>query len=84
MTSEDALYKEELFEELVELCQSKADEFAMLGYDNVTAQEVWDCVFASYKEIPLKHKLVNDILSLKSNKYMNWLMINMYKKSSSI
>ncbi|MGC5327987.1 post-transcriptional regulator [Brevibacillus sp. SYSU BS000544] len=84
MSNKDALNKEAMFEELAEICESKAEEFAMLGYDNVTGQDIWDCVFGSYKEIPLKHKLVNDILSLKPNKYMNWLMINMYKNSGSI
>ncbi len=84
MAAEAAFDKDEVFLEVVELCQSKADEFAMLGYDNVTARDIWECVSQAYKEIPRKHQLVNDILSLKPNKYMNYLMINMYKNSNRI
>ncbi|WP_019120111.1 post-transcriptional regulator [Brevibacillus massiliensis] len=70
---------EELKAEVHMLCQSKAQEFALLGYDNITPDDIWKCVSASYKEIPPKHQLVNDILSLKATKYMNWLLVNMYK-----
>jgi len=70
---------QELFEELRSLCESKADEFALLGYENVTAEDVWACVSSTYKEIPPLHQVVNDILALKITRYMNWLMIRMYK-----
>lgn len=75
---------DELYQELFELCKSKAEEFALLGYENITAEEVWKCVSANYKELPAIHVVVNDILSLKVNKYMNWLMVNMYKNPGSI
>jgi hypothetical protein len=73
--------EEELFQEVLALCESKAEEFAMLGYENITPAEIWKCVSSSYKELPAIHQLVNDILSLKITKYMNWLMINMYKNA---
>jgi hypothetical protein len=75
---------QDVFWELRELCESKAEEFALLGYDNISAEDVWKCVSSVYQEIPPLHKIVNDILSLKANKYMNWLMVNMYKNSGSI
>lgn len=84
MTAGEAFNKEEAFAEVAELCQSKADEFILLGYDNITAKDIWECVSQGYKELPRQHQLVNDILSLKPNKYMNYLMINMYKNSSRI
>ncbi|MFY0543406.1 post-transcriptional regulator [Brevibacillus sp. H7] len=77
----DERHKQELFEEVRSLCESKAEEFAMLGYDNVKAEDVWECVSSAYKQVPAMHQLVNDILSLKVTKYMNWLMIQMYKNS---
>ncbi len=77
----DEQRKQELFAEVRSLCESKAEEFALLGYDNVTAGDVWECVCSSYKMMPAMHQLVNDILSLKVTKYMNWLMIQMYKNS---
>lgn len=73
--------EEELFQEVLGLCESKAEEFSLLGYENITAAEIWKCVSSSYKELPAMHRLVNDILSLKITKYMNWLMINMYKNA---
>jgi len=73
--------KQEWFSEVESICQSKAEEFALLGYDNVKAEDIWECVTHAYKEIPPLHRLVNDILSLKPNKYMNYLMIQMYRNS---
>ncbi|MFC8687756.1 post-transcriptional regulator [Brevibacillus porteri] len=77
----DQAQKQEWYGQVASLCVSKAEEFALLGYDNVAAEDVWECVTNSYKEMPPIHQLVNDILSLKPNKYMNYLMIQMYKNS---
>lgn len=77
----DQASKREWFEEVAALCQSKAEEFALLGYENVSAEDVWECVAQAYKEKPRLHKMVNDILSLKPNTYMNYLMLQMYKNS---
>ncbi len=73
--------EEELFKQVYELCKSKSEEFALLGYENVTPKEIWMCVSSSYKEFPALHRLVNDILSLKTTKYMNWQMMNVYRNS---
>lgn len=81
MIEGQALGEDELFLQVLSLCESKAEEFALLGYESITPEEIWKCVSASYKELPAIHQLVNDILSLKITKYMNWLMINMYKSS---
>ncbi len=80
----DEATEAELYGKMQELCESKASEFALLGYDNVTPEDVWKCVVSQYKEVPATHQLVNDILSLKNTKYMNWLMINLYKNPGSI
>ncbi|WP_421616845.1 post-transcriptional regulator [Brevibacillus sp. TJ4] len=77
----DQTSKQQWFEEIAALCQSKAEEFALLGYDNVTAEDIWECVCQAYKEKPPLHQMVNDVLSLKPNKYMNYLMLQMYKNS---
>ncbi|GAB7386512.1 hypothetical protein BSNK01_03470 [Bacillaceae bacterium] len=71
---------EELSPEIQNLCRSKAEEFALLGYGRVKGEDVWNCVCAGYKDgLPRLHRLVNDILSLKTTKFMNWLMLNAYK-----
>jgi hypothetical protein len=74
------LTMDDLTEAVEQLCISKAEEFALLGYDNVTGEEVWKCVSSKYKKgYPALHVIVNDILSLKADKFMNWLLIQSYK-----
>lgn len=50
-----------------------------MGYE-VEAADIWKCVSSQYKkEMPPLHQVVNDILSLKITKYMNWAMVEAYK-----
>nr|WP_274362780.1 MULTISPECIES: post-transcriptional regulator [unclassified Paenibacillus] len=64
-----------------EVCNSKAEEFHMLGYDRVSGKDIWDCVSSKYKETPPIHKVVNDILSLKPTQFMNWMTLSVWKMS---
>ncbi|MDQ8737371.1 post-transcriptional regulator [Paenibacillus sp. LHD-38] len=75
---------EELSRMIEELCISKAEEFQLIGYEHVTGQEVWECVSEKYKKtgLPELHELVNDILSLKVMKFMNFVTISAYKGTS--
>jgi hypothetical protein len=78
--SEHPLTVQELNEMLEQLCESKAEEFALLGYDQVTGKEIWECVSSRYKKgYPALYVIVNDILSLKPDKFMNWLLMQAYK-----
>jgi len=71
---------EELNKQIEDLCKSKAEEFAFMGYEHVTGKEVWKCVSHKYNnELPPLHKMVNDILSLKVTTFMNWMTLNAYK-----
>lgn len=64
-----------------ELCTSKAEEFELLGYENVSGKEIWECVSDKYKKgVPALHQVVNDILSLKTTQYMNWMTMNVVYK----
>jgi len=68
-------------EDLNALCVSKVEEFTLLGYDNVSAEDVWKCVSSRYKlGLPALNQVVNDILSLKVNRFMNWAMMKAYKE----
>ena len=64
-----------------ELCSSKAEEFRLIGYENITAEEVWQCVSAGYAKTgqPQLHQVVNDILSLKVTKFMNFMTMSAFK-----
>lgn len=71
----------ELNEIIENLCLSKVEEFVLLGYEHVTGKEIWDCVSDKYRKtgVPSLHQIVNDILSLKSTQFMNWMTISMYR-----
>lgn len=78
---EEKMEQEELNEMIERLCQSKAEEFKMLGYQEINGKDIWDCVSDKYakKGTPSLHVVVNDILSLKTTQYMNWITLRMYK-----
>lgn len=77
----EELTEEELNQVIEELCLSKAEEFKLIGYEHVDGREIWDCVNESYQKTgtPQLHQIVNDIMSLRVTKFMNWLTINAYK-----
>ncbi|MBF0706409.1 post-transcriptional regulator [Alkalihalobacillus hwajinpoensis] len=64
--------------------ESKRDEFLLLGYSGATMDEIWECLLArlernnELEEVKL-HRLVNEIMRLSVNEYMNWLTIHAYK-----
>ncbi|PWK08980.1 post-transcriptional regulator [Tumebacillus permanentifrigoris] len=77
----NALNSEQRLTEAIEqVCTSKAEEFHLLGYEQVTGAEVWECVSQKYKMIPPLHRVINDVLTLKTNVFMNWLLIRAYKQ----
>lgn len=76
----ELLREDELMQSIEELCNSKAEEFCFYGYENITGEQIWACVSESYRRgWPRLNRLVNDIMSLKANRFMNWLMISVYK-----
>ena len=77
---DETLSETELNETIRELCDSKAEEFRLLGYEQVTGEDVWYCVSDKYKTgYPPLHRIVNDILSLKATTLMNWITLSIYK-----
>jgi predicted mannosyl-3-phosphoglycerate phosphatase (HAD superfamily) len=75
------LTDEEISRMIEEICESKAEEFRLLGYEHVTAQEIWECVSEKYAKtgMPRLHRVVNDIFSLKITQFMNWLTLTAYR-----
>lgn len=78
---EEEMTEAELSKMLEGLCQSKAEEFRMLGYEHVFGEQIWECVSDKYQKngMPALHQVVNDILSLKVTQFMNWNTMNIYK-----
>lgn len=72
---------DDLNKQIEDLCNSKAKEFALMGYDNIKGHTIWQCVSEKYDEnnLPPLHKIVNDILTLKVTTFMNWMTLNAYK-----
>ena len=80
MEVNDELTIKDLRIEMRPICQSKAEEFHLLGYEHVSAEEIWDCVASRYKSsVPALHQVVNDILSLKVTVFMNWMTMRVYR-----
>lgn len=80
-SGESLLDQTELNEMIERLCESKAEEFRLIGYEHVSGKDIWECVSDSYhkKGIPPLHQVVNDILSLKVTQFMNYITLNMYR-----
>ncbi|WP_028611796.1 post-transcriptional regulator [Paenibacillus harenae] len=72
---------DELNRVIEELCNSKAEEFRLIGYEHITGKEIWDCVNDKYAKSgqPELHQMVNDILSLKVTKFMNYMTLSAFK-----
>lgn len=79
----EELTNAELTEVIETLCESKAEEFRLLGYENVTSDEIWDCLGHKYDKqgMPKLHELVSDILSMRVNQFMNYVTMSSYKSA---
>lgn len=67
--------------DLKKLCTAKAEDFHLLGYQEVTASEVWKCVQAMTKgNVPL-HQWVANIMNLKVGQFMNFMTMSAYRGS---
>ncbi|WP_010498689.1 post-transcriptional regulator [Paenibacillus elgii] len=80
---DEPMNDEELSRVIEEICRSKAEEFRMIGYEQVTGEEIWECVSDKYHKtgVPPLHRIVNDILSLKATQFMNWMTMSIYKNA---
>ena len=80
---ETVMNEEELASAIEQVCRSKAEEMRLIGYEHVTAEDVWECVSSKYKKegMPRLHKVINDVLSLKATSLMNYMTISAYKGS---
>lgn len=62
---------------------SKVEEFALLGYDKVKVNELWEYLkqkkWRKPKEEPNLHEIVENIMSIKVSDYMNYASIEAMK-----
>ncbi|RYG74798.1 hypothetical protein EU245_01045 [Lentibacillus lipolyticus] len=68
--------------EVLPVLESKASEFRLMGYDNATRDDVWNCLNEKvWKGDPSKRlfEIIQDIFQLSSNVYMSYLTINAHQ-----
>lgn len=74
---------EEITEDLLHLLESKVEEFHVLGYGEVTTDDIWQYMRGLRKNRPTSlHALVNGILCLQPQAFMNFAMRKMYEHAS--
>ena len=66
--------------------KSKREEFAVLGYDAVTEQELWAYLLKKKWKKPKEdvhlYEIVADILSIQPGHYMNFATVEAFKHGS--
>lgn len=68
--------------QLFTVIESKVEEFKLMGYDNATRENVWNCLKEKvWKGNPEKRlfQVVEDIFHLSSNKFMSYLTVKSYQ-----
>lgn len=79
MNPESAAHVRPYVRELLTLCAGKVDEFRLLGYEEVTMDEVWSFVCAKMKEDAPIYQWVDFILCIRVMDFMNYQTIEAYK-----
>lgn len=76
-------WKEQIYPALM----SKKDELLLMGYSEVTIDEIWEClkhhVWKNNREKKL-HEVVQDVLHLPSHTYMNYLTLNVLQSDDAL
>ncbi|WP_054970636.1 post-transcriptional regulator [Alicyclobacillus ferrooxydans] len=70
---------EDYTDEIRRLCEMKADDFHLLGYEEVEPAEIWECVNSSLKGQVRLHDVVAGVLGLQVGKFMNWMTMQAYR-----
>ncbi|WP_026693803.1 post-transcriptional regulator [Peribacillus kribbensis] len=73
-------------ENVMPALESKADEYSLLGYGEVSVDEIWLFLTKKKWKAPKEEKrlfeVVEDILSLTAVDFMNFAVIEAYKQPS--
>ncbi|VEF47669.1 post-transcriptional regulator of ComE expression [Bacillus freudenreichii] len=66
---------------------SKAEEFAVLGYEDVTIKDIWrfltEKTWKKPKEGVRVYELVSDVLSLRVGDFMNFVTMEAFRSQES-
>ncbi len=65
--------------------QSKLEEFSLLGYEQVSENELWNFLlqkkWRKISETKLIHEIVADIMSIKVGEFFNYATIEAFKEA---
>ncbi len=68
-------------EDILHLLRDKVDEFRLLGYGAVSIDDLWGYFCGQKKRRPVNlHELVNAVLCLQPQQFMNYTMQEIYRK----
>ena len=75
------LTDEQLHQLLGALCERKAEDFRLLGYQMIDGTNIWSCLLHRYTHsgLPALYILVEDLISLQPHDFMNWRTLSLYK-----
>jgi hypothetical protein len=65
--------------DLLWLCEVKAKEFHLMGYEEVTAIDIWQCVLQLTKGARPLHQMVAAILGLQPGQFMHYETMNAWQ-----
>jgi hypothetical protein len=75
-----------LREQVMPALVCKKDEFHLLGYEEVTIEQLWDCLLhKKWKKLKEEKKLfeiVNDILTLSVSEYMTYMTVQSLQETN--
>lgn len=66
-------------DKLEPVLKSKAEEFQLMGYNQATSDDIWDCLMQKvWTGNPKKrlYEAVADVFQLKTNVYLSYLTVN--------
>lgn len=66
--------------------ESKQKEFQFIGYEDVTTEQLWDCLHTfmwKEEQIYYLHEVVQHILQLTHDDYMNFLRLHAMKSDKT-
>ncbi|MGP4080529.1 post-transcriptional regulator [Pseudalkalibacillus sp. R45] len=77
--SSETMVLEDWFPKVLPALVSKKEEMHFMGYESVTEEEIWKCILSRAKKTKdeewMIHQVVNKILTLSTNDFMNWLTV---------
>ena len=74
---------DDYFHRLRPALMSKAEEFALLGYEDISMNDIWRYLTEKRWKKPTEgirvHELVSDVLALKAGDFMNFATVEAYR-----